>query len=168
MCVYFSFGQTNCTKYFAMKLRPKVKVFACEKEKESKSETKRSQNKTRKYEIKMWKYIKREKNNVKIERKVKIMNALLTHFGLWNDVRKATRPLHTRTCTCMHMGWRWWRGCSVTIAGANYLTSSKSSCKNVEMRKVVEKLRHTRTPIYPIPSLGVCVWGRFIAWHFNC
>lgn len=53
MCVYFSFGQTNCTKYFAMKLRPKVKVLAGEKEKESKSKTKRSQNKTRKYEIKM-------------------------------------------------------------------------------------------------------------------
>lgn len=53
MCVYFSFGQTNCTKYFAMKLRPKVKVLASEKEKESKSKTKRSQNKTRKYEIKM-------------------------------------------------------------------------------------------------------------------
>lgn len=28
------------------------------------------------------------------------MNALLTHFGLWNDVRKATRPpAHTN----MHM-----------------------------------------------------------------
>lgn len=65
--------------------------------------------------------------------------------------------------TNMHMhaqgerGWgRRWRGCSVTIAGANYLTSSKSSCKNVGMRKVVEKLRHTRTPTHPIPLTG-CV-----------